>query len=110
MAFLKLFDTVVCDLEVAPQGVIYVGFIVTLPTPATTKMVNRVVILLILYLHFYYGVVGDSNSPPTWGDVKRFQGKVEMLATLDQALIRGIPPFCNNFGVSEYFSNSLPLI
>ena len=48
--------------------------------------------------------------PPLWEAVALGKGNIEGLATLNQALMRGLPSFWRVFGGRAHFSASLPLL
>ena len=59
---------------------------------------------------FACGVAGYNYLPPLWEAVALGRGKTEGLATLNQALMRGLPSCRQVFGGRAHFSASLPLL
>ena len=47
--------------------------------------------LSLLQIRFVCGVAADVDLPPIWESVARGQGKMDRLATLNQALMRCLP-------------------
>ena len=52
----------------------------------------------------------DVDLPTIWESVARGRGKMDGLAALNQALMRGLPSCCRIFGGSAHFSAPLPLL
>ena len=52
----------------------------------------------------------DVDLPLIWESVAWGRGKIEGLATLNQALMRGLPSCRRIFGERAHFSASLPLL
>ena len=92
------------------QGVLTAGVVLALPSPSPSAPRGKMARLSLLYLHFAYGVVGDDDLPPLWEAVTLGQGKTEGLATLNQALMRGLPSCRRVFGGRAHFGASLPLL
>ena len=63
----------------------------------------------LLHLRFVCGVAADVDLPPIWEPVARGRGKMDRLATLNQALMRGLSSCRQIFGGRAHFSASLPL-
>ena len=97
-------------IAVALQGVVANGVAVALPSPAPSGPTGKVATLSLLHLRFVYGVAMDVDLPPIWESVARGRGKMDGLATLNQALMRGLPSCRQLFGGRANFSNSLPLL
>ena len=81
-----------------------------MPSPAPSGPMGKVVTLSLLHLRFTCGVAVDLDLPPIWELVAWGRGKVEGLATLNQALMPGLPSCCRIFGGRAHFSTYLPLI
>ena len=52
----------------------------------------------------------EGDLPPIWEAVDRWKGKTEVMAALNQILIRGLPSCCRLFGGRAHFNASLPLL
>ena len=50
------------------------------------------------------------DLPPIWESVAQGRGEMDGLATLNQALMRGLPSCRQIFGGRTHFSASLPLL
>ena len=68
------------------------GVVLDLPSSALDASMGKVFRLSLLHLQFAYRVAGDSNLPPVWEAVAQGWGNTEELATLTQALMRGLTP------------------
>ena len=66
--------------------------------------------LSLLHLRFIYEVIVYGDLPPIWGAVSRGIGRMEGMASLNQALMQGLPYCRNIFGGRAQFSASLPLL
>ena len=62
------------------------------------------------HIHFACGVAVDVELPPIWEAVAQGKEKMEGLATLNQALMRGLHSCCRIFGGRDHFITSLPLL
>ena len=82
----------------------------SLPSPALSGPTGKVVTLSLLHLRFACGVAVDVDLPPTWESVARGRGKMERIATLNQAPLRGLPSCCRIFGGRVHFSAFSPLL
>ena len=80
------------------------------PSPLPAAPGVKVACLSLFHLRFACGVAGDNDLPPLWEAVALRRGKTEGLATLNQALMRGLPSFPRVFGGRAHFSASLPLL
>ena len=92
------------------QGVVANWVAAALPSPAPAGPTGKVATLSLLHLRFVCGVAADVDLPPNWESVARGRGKMDGLATLNQALIRGLQSCRRIFGGSAHFSASLPLL
>ena len=81
-----------------------------MPSPAPSDPTGKVATLSLLHLRFACGVAVDVDLPPIWEEVARVRVKMEGLATLNQALMRGLPSCLQVFGGRAHFSASLPLL
>ena len=61
-----------------------------MPSPAPSGPTGKVVTLSFLHPRFACGVAADEDLPPIWESVARGRGKMDGLATLNQALMRGM--------------------
>ena len=80
------------------------------PSPLPAAPGVKVACLSLFHLRFACGVAGDSDLPPFWETVALGQGNIEGLATLNQALMRGLPSCRRVFRGRAHFSASLPLL
>ena len=78
------------------------------PSPSLYAPTGKLVTLSLLHLHFLYGVAGDGYLPPILEAVARGRGRMEGLATFNQALMRVLTSCCRVFGGKDHFSTSLP--
>ena len=74
------------------------GVVSALPSPLTTAPRGKVAHLSFLHLCFACGLEGESDLPLIWEAVAQRQGKTEGLATLNQAVMRGLPSCKRVFG------------
>ena len=84
------------------------GRIPTPPYPVTPA--GRVAALFMLHIHFVCSVEGNGDLYNIWEEVDKDKGHTEGLATLDQALLRGITLCWRLFGGRVNFSTSLLLL
>ena len=94
----------------ALQGVVAVGVKSVLPSPSPTASAGRVSSLLLLHLRFACGVTGNTDLPHIWDEVAQLKGSTEGLATLSQAILRGLLSCWRFFWRRAHFSASLPLL
>ena len=94
----------------AMHGVVAAGFIAALPSPVPSGLTGKVATLSLLHLRFACGVAADVDLPPIWESVAQGRGNMDGLATLNQALMRGLPSCRRIFGGRAHFSASLPLL
>ena len=73
--------------EAALQGLVTAGVVSALPTLAPAAFVGKFSRLSLLHLCFASAVVGSINLPHIWGALGQFRGKIEGLATINQALM-----------------------
>ena len=92
------------------QGKVANGVAAALPPPASSGPTGKVATLSLLHLRFVCGVAADVEPPPIWEAVAWGQGNMDGLATLNQALMRGLPSCRRIFGGRTNFRGSLPLI
>ena len=90
------------------QSEVTAGVVTALPSPLPAAPGGEVARLSFLHLHFACGVAGDYDLPPLWEAVALGRGKTEGLATLNQALMRGLPSCRRVFGGRAHFSAFLP--
>ena len=81
-----------------------------LPSPSPEAPTGKVVTRYLLHFCFLCGVAVDGYLPPIWEAVVRGRGRVEGLATMNQALMHDLPSYRRVFGGRTHFSASLPLI
>ena len=86
------------------------GVVLALPFPSPAALGGKVDYLSPLHLRFTCGVAGDRNLPPILEAVEQGQGNTEELATLHQALMRGLPSCRQVFRWRAPFSASLQMI
>ena len=110
LADLGLSDSAIHALAAALQGVVVAGVTVALPSPVPSGPTGKVATLSLLHLHFSCGVAVDVDLPPILESVAWGRGKMDRLATLNQALMRGLPSCHRVFGGRAPFSASLPLL
>ena len=110
LAALGLLDSTMHAFVLAMQGVVANGVAAALPSPAPSVSTGKVATLSLLHLRFVCGVAADVDLPPIWESVAWVRGKMDGLATLNQALMRGLPSCFRIFGGSAHFSASLPLL
>ena len=110
LAELGLPDSALHAFATALQGVVAAGVSAALPSPAPSVPTGKVATLSLLHPPFAYGVAMDVDLPPIWESVARIIGKTDGLATLNQALMRGLTSCCRIFGGRARFSASLPLL
>ena len=91
LAALGLLDATLQVFVAALQGVVTAGVVSALPSSLPAAPGRKVARLSFLHLRFECGVEGDSDLPPILDRVELGQGKTEGLATLKQALMRGLP-------------------
>ena len=108
LADLCLSDFALHSFAAALQGVATEGVTAAFPSPALSGPTGKVATLSLLHLRFAYGVAVDVNLPPIWESVARGRGKMDGLATLNQALMRGLPYCCRIIGGRAHFSASPP--
>ena len=110
LAALGLSDSALQAFAADLQGVVEAGVRATLPSPAPSALMGKVATLPLLHLSFTCGVVMDRDLPPIWEAVAQVKGRMEGLATLNQALMRGLPSFRRFFGGRARFSASVHLL
>ena len=110
IAALGLSDATLQAFAAAMQSVVTAGVVAALPSPSPAAPGSKVARLSLLHLRFACGVAGDDDLPPLWEAVALGRGKTEGLATLNQALMRGLPSCRRVFGGRAHFSASLPLL
>ena len=110
LAALYLSDSALYIFTAALQGVVAAGVRMAVPPPAPSSLAGEVVTLSLLHLRFECGVAVDGDLPPIWEASDRRKGRMEGLATLNQALMRGLPSCFRVFGGRTHFSASLSLI
>ena len=98
LAALGLSDATLQALAAAMQSVVMAGVVSALPSPSPAALGAKVSRLSLLHLRFACGVAGDDDLPPLWEAVALEWGKTEGLATLNQALMRGLPSCRRVFG------------
>ena len=110
LAAFGLSDATLQAFAAAMQGMVVAGVVSALLSLLPTAPGGKVARLSLLHLHFVCGVAGDSDLPPLWEAVVLGRGKTEGLATLNQALTRGLPSCRRLFGGRAHFSTSLPFL
>ena len=107
---LGIYDAAVHAFVATLQGVAMAVVVADLPYPSLAASAGRISALLLIHLHFTWGVVGDADLPPISEGVTRVRGLTQGLATLNQDILRGIPSCWRVFWWSSHFSASLPLL
>ena len=110
LAYLGLSDSVLQSFTAALQGVVASRVIVAVPYPYPSSPMGKVVTFSLLHLRFSCRVVVYGGLPVIWEAVARGKWCMEGLATLNQALIRGLPSCHWVFGGRDHFNASLPLL
>ena len=110
LADLGLLDSTFRAFAAALQGVIADEVIAAVPFPAPSALTGKVATLSLLHLLFACGVEMDGDLPPIWEEFARGKGRMDGLATLNQALMRVLPSCRQVFGGRDNFSASLPLL
>ena len=110
LAALGLSDSALHAFVEALQGVVAAGASATVPSPAPSGPTGKVATLSLLQPHFACGVEVDGDLPTICEAVVLGKGRMEGLATLNQALMRGLPSCCRVFRGRAYFGTSLPLL
>ena len=90
------------------QGVVEAGFSADGTSPVLSAPAGKVVTLSLLHLRFACGVAVDEDLPPVWEAVARVKGRMEGIAILNQALMRGLPSCCRVFEGRAHFSPPPP--
>ena len=109
-AALGLSESALHAFAAALQGEVAAGFRKAVPSSAPSGPTGKVTTLSILHIRFPCGVEVDGYHPPICEAVARGKGRMEGLATLNQALMRGLPSCSRVFGGRAHFSASLPLL
>ena len=91
LAALGLSNATLQAFAAALQGMVMAGIVSALASYSPASPGGKVSRLYFLHLRFACGVAGDSDLPPIWDVVALGRGKAEGLATLNQALTRGLP-------------------
>ena len=110
LAALGLSDSALHAFTAALQGVVAAGVSAEFPYPAPSGPTGKVATPYLLHLRFTCGVTVDGDIPPIWEAVVRGKGRMEGLATLNQALMRGLSSCLWVFGGRDHFSASTPLL
>ena len=110
LAALGLSDSTIHTVVVAMQGVVAGGVTVEFPSPAQSVPTVKVATLSLLYLRFVCGVAADVELTSIWESVSRGRSRMDGLAALNLALMRGLPSCRRVFGGRADFRASLPLI
>ena len=113
LAALGLSDATLQEIMAALQGVVTAGVVSTLPSTYPSAPGVKVTCFSLLHIQFACEVAGDSDLPPIWEMVAQGRGKTNRLATLNQALMRGLPSCRQVFGerdTSSPHSHSLYLL
>ena len=110
LAALGLSESALHAFAASLQGVVAAGVSASVPSPALSAPMVKVVTLSLLQLRFTCGVEVDGDLPLIWESVARGNGRMEGISTLNQALVMGLPSCRWVFGGRAYFSASLPLL
>ena len=108
LADLGLSDSALHAFTAALQGVVVDGVSAAVPFPAPSA--PKFATLSLLHLRFACRVAVDGDLPPILKAFTRGNWCMEGLATLDQALMRGLSSCCQVFGGKPRFIASLPLL
>ena len=110
LAYLCLSGSTLRAFAAALHAVVASEDSMTVPSPAPYAPTGKVATLSLLYLRFACDVAVDGDLPPIWEAVSQGKGMLEGLATLNQALIRGLQSCRQVFGRKYNFSASLDLL
>ena len=87
-------------LVVALQGVVAMGMVIDLPLPGYIVTAANVVALSLLKILFACIFAGVTDLYPIWYGVLSCWVCTEVIAAINQALLRVIPFFCTYLGVN----------
>ena len=76
--------------------------------PFPSAPTGKFATLSLLHLCFACGMAVDGELPPIWEAFAQGKWRFEGLATLNQALMRGLLSYCRVFGGRDHFSASPP--
>ena len=107
---LVLSNAVLHAFAAALQGVVAVVVLAALPSPSPTAPAERVLPFLLLHLRFDFLLKVDEYLPPIYEAVARIKFRTEVLANLNQTLMRGRLSCCRVFRGRAYFRSPLPLL
>ena len=99
-------DSAIHAFALAMQGVVAAGVSAVVPSPYPYAPAGKVTTLSLLHPRFAV----DGDLPPIWEAISQGKGRTEGLATLNQALMRGLASCCQVFGGRAHFSASLRLL
>ena len=110
LSSLGLSDAAIHAFAAALQGVLTEEVGAELPSPYPAAPTWKVAALSLLHLRFVCGVTRDGDLPPIWEAVARGRRRMEGLATLNQALMRGLPFCLQVFNERAHFCAPPPLL
>ena len=110
LAALGLLDSAHHAFTASLKGVVAAEVSTEVPSPAPSAPTGKVTTLSLLHLRFTCRVAVDGDLPQIYEEVTRGKGRMEGLATLNQALMRGLTSCFQVFGGRDHFSASLPLL
>ena len=94
LAALGMSDSALRAFAAALQGVVEAGVSAEVASPALSSPMGRFTKLSLLHLRFACRVAMDGDLPPIWEAVAQGKGRMEGIATLNQALMRGLSSCC----------------
>ena len=110
LAALGLSESTIHAFAAALQGVGTAGVSAAVPYPAPSAPTGKVVKLSLQHLRFACDVEVDGDLLPIWEAVAQGKGIMEVIATLNHSLMKGLTS-CRRFVVGRaHFSASLPLL
>ena len=110
LATIGLSDSALHAFAADLQGVVADGVSAEVPSPAPSGPTGKVATLCLLHLQFACGVAVDRELPPIWEAVARRKGRIEGIATLNQALMKGLTSCRLVFGGRTHLSASFLLL
>ena len=110
LASLGLSDCAPHAVTAALQGVVETGVSAEGTSPALSTPTGKVSTLSLLHPRFTCWASVDGDLPTICEAFARGKGRMEGIATLNQALMRDLPSCSRVFGGRAHFSASLPLL
>ena len=94
LAALGMSDSALRAFAAALQGVVEAGVSAEVASPALSSSKGRFTKLSLLHLRFACRVAMDGDLPPIWEAVAQGKGRMEGIATLNQALMSWMSSCC----------------